>query len=171
VSLPRRTARDGPTASGRFVLPSKASRFVAYGLTGWCAEVLFTGAHDFIRLRDNRLPSRTSIWMFPVYGLMAFLFEPLHDAMRDRPPPVRGAAYAAGFLTVEYATGRLFRVAMGQAPWDYTYARRHLHGLIRPDYFPVWAVMGLAMEPLHDMLAGRGVVGRTRYHVGEEATA
>jgi uncharacterized membrane protein len=161
---------EGPV-SGRFVVPSRGGRFVAYGLVGWCAEVLFTGVHDFVRFRDNRLPSRMSIWMFPVYGLMAFLFEPLHDSLRESPVAVRGAMYAVGFLTVEYATGRLFRMTLGQAPWDYTYARRHLHGLIRPDYFPVWAAMGLAMEPLHDMLTGRGVVERAHNEVGEEASA
>jgi putative ABC transporter type IV len=140
---------------GRFTIPSKGGRFLAYGLIGWCGEVLFTGIHDFVRLRDRRLPSRTSIWMFPVYGLMAPLYEPLHDRIRGLPAPVRAVAYGAGFLAVEYGTGRLFRLILGQAPWDYSYAKRHVHGLIRPDYFPIWAAAGLAMEPVHDTLVGR----------------
>ena len=141
--------------SGRFVIPSKAGRFAAYGLLGWCAEVFFTGIHDFMRHRDRRLPSRSSIWMFGVYGLMSPLYEPLHDAVRDRPVAVRAAAYGLGFLAVEYATGRVLRKVLGDAPWDYTYAKRHVHGLIRPDYFPIWAAAGLAMEPVHDILTGR----------------
>jgi uncharacterized membrane protein len=145
---------EGPM-SRRFVVPSKRGRFVAYGLLGWCAEVLFTGIHDFIRHRDPRLPSRTSIWMFPVYGLMAPLYEPLHDALRDRGVVLRAAAYGAGFLAVEYTSGVLLRRALGDAPWDYSYARRHLNGLIRPDYFPLWAGAGLAMERVHDVLTGR----------------
>ena len=140
---------------GRFAVSSKSGRFLAYGLIGWCGEVLFTGIHDFVRFRDRRLPARTSIWMFPVYGLMAPLYEPLHDRIRGLPAPVRAAAYGAGFLAVEYGTGRLFRLILGQAPWDYSYAKRHVHGLIRPDYFPIWAAAGLAMEPVHDRLANR----------------
>ncbi len=140
---------------GRFAISSKGGRFLAYGLIGWCGEVLFTGIHDFVRFRDRRLPSRTSIWMFPVYGLMAPLYEPLHDRIRGLPAPVRAAAYGAGFLAVEYGTGRLFRLILGQAPWDYSYAKRHVHGLIRPDYFPLWAAVGLAMEPVHDTLGSR----------------
>jgi uncharacterized membrane protein len=145
---------EGPM-SGRFVIPSKRGRFVAYGLLGWCAEVFFTGIHDFIRHRDPRLPSRTSIWMFPVYGLMAPLYEPLHDALRDRGVVLRAAAYGTGFLAVEYTSGILLRRVLGDAPWNYSYARRHVNGLIRPDYFPLWAGAGLAMERVHDVLTGR----------------
>ncbi len=93
--------------------------------------------------------------MFPIYGLVQPLYEPLHDRVRHLPGPVRGAAYSVGFLAIEYATGWALRRAVGQAPWDYTYARVHLHGLIRPAYLPMWAAMGLALEPVHDHLAGR----------------
>ena len=141
--------------NGRFVIPSRRGRFVAYGLLGWCGEVVFTGIHDFVRHRDPRLPSRTSIWMFPIYGLMSPLYEPLHDALRDRPLPLRAVAYGLGFLAIEYASGSLLRRVLGDAPWDYSYARRHVNGLIRPDYFPIWAGAGLAMEGVHDILTGR----------------
>ena len=143
-------------AGGRFEIPSPAGRFVAYGLIGWCGEVLFTGLHDFVRHRDNRLLSRTSLWMFPVYGLLLPMFEPLHEAMRDRvPAPARAAAYAAGFFGVEYSTGWLLRKILGRAPWDYSYAKRQLHGLIRFDYAPLWGLAGLALEPVHDRMTGR----------------
>src|SRR5439155_121038 len=85
------------------------------GLMGWCGEVLFTGIHDFIRTHDTRLPSRTSLSMFPIYGLVLPMFERLHDAMRDRAPaPLRAAAYAAGLFGVEYSTGRLLRRLLGE---------------------------------------------------------
>lgn len=143
--------------SDRFAVPSRLGRFAAYGLVGWCAEVLFTGIHDYVRHRDNRFPSRTSLWMFPVYGLLQPMFEPLHDSLRDRAPaPVRAAAYAAGFFGVEYASGLVLRRLLGRAPWDYTSTKRHVHGLIRLDYAPMWAAFGLALEPLHDAPTGRG---------------
>ena len=141
--------------NGRFVIPSRRARFMAYGLLGWCGEVFFTGIHDFIRNRDARLPSRTSIWMFPIYGLMAPQYERLHEALLERSVVLRAAAYGAGFLAVEYSSGVLLRRTLGDAPWDYSYAKRHVNGLIRPDYFPLWATAGLAMERVHDVLAGR----------------
>jgi uncharacterized membrane protein len=137
------------------VVPTKWGRFAAYGLLGWCAEVVFTGIHDFVRNRDNRLPSRTSIWMFPVYGLLSPLYEPLHDAVRDRPVPVRAAVYALGLMATEYSSGVVLRALLGRAPWDYSSAKRHIDGLVRPDYFPLWAAFGLALEPVHDILTGR----------------
>ena len=152
----RRSGGRTVGADGRFVVESKLGRFVTYGLIGWCGEVAFTGVHDFIRTRDRRLPSRSSLWMFPIYGLLAPLYEPLHDAMRDRvPAPARAAVYGALIMVLEYATGWTLRKAIGDAPWDYSDARRHIDGLVRPDYFPMWAAAGLALEPIHDRLTGR----------------
>jgi hypothetical protein len=93
--------------------------------------------------------------MFPIYGLLQPMFEPLHDALRDRPVAVRAAAYAAGIMATEYATGKVIRKLVGKAPWDYTYAKVHIDGLVRPAYAPLWAAVGLAMEPVHDTLTGR----------------
>jgi hypothetical protein len=90
--------------------------------------------------------------MFPIYALILPLYEPLHDALRERKTWQRAITYGCGFLAVEYATGKAVRDLTGEAPWDYTYARVHLHGLIRPDYIVFWAAAGLALEPLHDYL-------------------
>jgi uncharacterized membrane protein len=137
-------------------------RFMVYGALGWCAEVAFTGLNGFVRTRDPRLPGRTSLWMFPIYGLVRPLFEPAHDLMRDRvPAAARAAVYAAGFMAVEYATGRALRAAVGRAPWDYSHARLNLDGLTRLDYAPLWAAAGLALERVHDRLVGRGRGGRS----------
>jgi uncharacterized membrane protein len=139
----------------RFEMDSRLGRFAVYGGLGWCFEVFFTGLHDFIRTRDSRLPSRTSIWMFPIYGLLQPLYEPLHDRLRHKPVAARAATYAVGIMAIEYTTGRMLRAVVGKAPWDYTYAKVHIDGLVRPAYFPLWAAAGLAMEPVHDTLTGR----------------
>ena len=60
-----------------------------------------------------------------------------------------------GFLAVEYLSGRFLQAVVGGAPWDYSHARHHADGLIRPDYLPLWAGAGLALEPLHDRLTLR----------------
>ena len=146
-----------PAGPGRFEIPSRRGRFVAYALMGWVTEVIFTGVHDFARERDPKLPARTHLYMGPICGLVQPLYEPLHDHLveRDTPVAARAAIYAAGFLAVEFVTGELLRRAIGGIPWDYSYARWHLRGAIRPDYAPYWAAAGLALEPVHDRLVGR----------------
>ncbi|MFN2390126.1 MAG: hypothetical protein ABR575_11055 [Actinomycetota bacterium] len=127
------------------------ARAATYSAAGFAFEVLFSALHDKARGREVRL--RTRPWMFPIYALILPLYEPLHDGMRGRVPLAhRAAVYGAGFLAVEYASGALLRAITGEAPWDYHYARVHVHGLIRPDYFFLWALAGLLLEPLHDRL-------------------
>ena len=137
-------------------MTARRQRFVMYGLLGWCAEVVFTAVVGFVRRRDRRLTGQTSLWMFPIYGLIQPLYEPLHDALRERVPPAgRGLSYGLGFLAVEYVSGRVLRAVVGEAPWDYSHARHHLHGLIRLDYLPLWTGAGLALERVHDRLTRR----------------
>lgn len=147
--------------TGSAMATSRARRFLAYGVAGWVFEVLFTGAKGPVRDRNWRLSSHTYLWMLPVYGSAAYLFEPGHDALRRRGVPwwQRGAAYAAGIYAVEAASGEALRRATGEVPWDYARPRRadgrtgrHWRGLVRPAYAPVWFLAGLAMERLHDHL-------------------
>ncbi len=125
-------------------------RAVIYSFVGFGYEVAFSAIHDAARSKPIRF--RTSPWMFPIYALILPLYEPLHDRLRGRSPVVRGAVYGGGTLAVEYGTGALLRKVTGEAPWDYSYAKRHVHGLIRPEYFFLWAPAGLALERLHDVL-------------------
>jgi hypothetical protein len=104
----------------------------------------------------------TSPLMLPIYAMIQPLFEPVHQAMRGR-VPVWGRAliYGTGFHAAEYLSGRLLRRFVGRAPWDYSNARWQLDGLIRFDYFPLWAAAGLLTERLHDILTAQLPV-RTR---------
>ena len=130
---------------------SLLARALIYSVVGFTYEIAFSALHDAVRGKPVRF--RTSAWMFPIYALIAPLYEPVHDAMRKTvPAPARGAVYGLGFLGVEYTTGAGLRAWRGEAPWDYTYARVHVNGLIRPDYFFLWALAGLMLEPLHDRL-------------------
>jgi len=132
---------------------SRLARFAVYGSLGLATEVVFTGLKDLIRTGGRSLRGHTSPWMFPVYGLAQPLFEPVHAALRGRAPaPVRALVYAAGFTAVEYASGRVLRLALGEAPWDYSHARWNLHGLVRAEYVPLWALAGLGLERVHDAL-------------------
>lgn len=136
---------------------SPLKRAVIYSVVGFCFEVVFSAVHDAARSKPIRF--RTSPWMFPIYALILPLYEPLHDRSRGRSAVVRGAVYGSGTLMVEYGTGALLRRGTGEAPWDYSYAKRHVHGLIRPEYFFLWASAGLALERLHDVLTEEGRSG------------
>ena len=130
-------------------------RFVVYGMLGWCVEIVWTALQRFHKGGPERwrLQGHTYLWMFPIYGLLVVLYEPLHNALRATPWPLRALAYAIGFMLVEYVSGWILRRATGRCPWDYTGASRwQVHGLVRLDYAPAWAVFGLALEPLHDLL-------------------
>jgi uncharacterized membrane protein len=127
-------------------------RFILYGLGGWCGEVVFTALTDSVPRRDWRLVGTTYLWMFPIYGLLVFLYEPVHDLIRDYPIIVRAIIWSIGFTTVELITGWLIERISGRCPWDYSDKRFGINAYIRWDFFPVWAIIGLALEAVHDFL-------------------
>ena len=117
-------------------------------------ELLFTAVTTFIGRGQSR-PS-TSPLMLPVYALVCPLFEPVHDGLRGRVSlPVRAATYGAGFQLVEFVSGSVLRRVTGEAPWDYRQARLNIDGLVRLDYLPLWAIVGLGAEQVHDRLMRR----------------
>jgi len=119
------------------------TQFVIFGLIGWCMEVLWTGAGSLLR-RDFKATSTTSIWMFFIYGSVAF-FTPLIEMVYTLPWFVRGGIYALCIFAVEYASGMALRAAK-ICPWDYSGAKTAVHGVIRLDYAPAWAAAGLIFE-------------------------
>ena len=127
-------------------------RFILYGLGGWCGEVVFTALTDALPKRDWRLVGTTYLWMFPIYGLLVILYEPVHDLIRDYPVIVRAVIWALGFTVVELTTGWLIELVTGRCPWDYSDKRFAINAYIRWDFFVVWAIIGLALEPVHDLL-------------------
>src|SRR5215212_4863374 len=129
-------------------------RFIIYGLLGWCMEIVWTGLPKRKPI-DWRFPAHTTWWMFPIYGLIAPLYEPVHTRLRATRHPwwQRGLIYMLGIMTVEAGTGGLIQWLTGAIPWDYrSKTRWQWQGLTRFDYAPLWFGVGLALEPLHDWL-------------------
>lgn len=126
-------------------------RFFIYGLFGWGMEVAFTGLGSAMR-GNLRLEGHTYLWMFPIYGLAVFL-EPLHHAMRPWPWYVRGLAWVLVIWVLEYATGAAIRALVGSSPWIYREGWQ-VDELIRLDMAPLWFIVGLFFERLHDRLEG-----------------
>jgi hypothetical protein len=139
---------------------TKGQRFVVYGLAGWCSEIFFTGLRSRGRDGNWRLTGHTYLWMVPIYGVAAYAFEPAHDAARNAGWPWwrRAAAWTAGIYAIEAASGEALRALVGEIPWDYSRPRGRKQppmtwrGLVRPAYAPVWFLVALGMEQLHDLL-------------------
>jgi len=127
-------------------------RFVLYGLGGWCGEVVYTALTGSLLQGDWRLKGHSYLWMFPIYGLIAPLYEPIHNLIREGPLLGRALVWSLGFTLIELASGWLIARLTGRCPWDYSERRWAINPYIRWDYFPVWALVGLALEPVHDFL-------------------
>ena len=118
-------------------------KFLICGLTGWCLEIFFT-AFDSFRRRELKLMGKTSLWMFPIYG-MAFLIRPLYDLIKGLPMLIRGMIYSAGIFSFEFVSGSFLK-KHGICPWDYSKAKSNIGGVIRLDYAPFWMAAGLIFE-------------------------
>ena len=118
--------------------------FMKCGLIGWAMELALSSVHDLTEKKDRRMIGRTSLLMFPIYGMGA-LFCPLAARLRGRSLWERGCIYTGLIFFVEYATGWLLR-KFSMCPWDYSKARFNIHGLIRLDFAPAWFLLGLLFE-------------------------
>lgn len=119
--------------------------FLRCGITGWCMEIIFT-ALDSLRRRDLKLKGNTSIWMFPIYGLAAFI-APLSRLLRRKSVWFRGITYMTLIFSTEYLTGSLLSLFQ-ICPWDYGKSRFNVKRHIRLDYAPFWFGVGLLFEKL-----------------------
>ena len=121
-------------------------KFVLFGAAGLMMEVFWTGMGSLIN-KDRRATSKTSIWMFFIYGATAFM-TPLIHVIQPFPWFIRGLVYAAAIFLIEYTAGITMKAAK-MCPWDYSHTRYNVHGVIRLDYAPVWVAVGLIKEFLY----------------------
>ena len=126
-----------------------AKNFLICGLTGWCMEILFTSA-DCIRKKDRRMIGQTSLWMFPIYGMGAFLV-PLSTLIKKWHIALRGLVYATLIFMVEFLSGRLLW-EKNACPWDYSRSKWNISKVIRLDFTPYWIGVGLLFEKLGQKL-------------------
>jgi len=134
--------------------------FCKCGVTGWCLEVVFTSVESML-LHDWRLMGKTSLLMFPIYGMGALL-APIGEgidrwlAVEGRKNPLssltvgdrifrHGVLYMVLIFMAEYLSGAWLR-ARGICPWDYTGHHSSINGLIRLDFAPLWFCTGLLFE-------------------------
>ena len=138
-------------------LQETGRNFFKCGVAGWCLEVLFTSAESMM-LHDWRLMGKTSLLMFPIYGMGALLapigrgvdrwlqVDPTSLRLQDRVMR-HGVLYMVLIFTAEYCSGAWLK-ARGICPWDYTGRHSNINGLIRLDFAPLWFLTGLLFEQL-----------------------
>ena len=145
-------------------LKESLRNFCRCGIAGWCLEVIFTSLESWMR-GDMRLMGRTSLWMFPIYGMGVLLpgivntadrwltgLSAFPEAGTDRiSPPARlvrhGLMDMVLIFTAEYVTGTILK-HFNVCPWDYSMWPDHIGGVIRLAFGPLWFCTGLLFEML-----------------------
>jgi len=122
------------------------NNFLLCGLSGWCMECFWTGLHSIFSHTDKALWCRTSVWMFPIYGMAACL-TPICKKLKDKSALLRGGVYTFCIFIAELSSGKILK-KFGACPWDYSKAKLNYKGLIRIDYAPAWFLAGLFFEKL-----------------------
>ena len=131
-------------------------RFILFGVFGWCIEILWTGFCSFLK-GDVTLAAKTYLWMFPIYGLAGIGLPLFLVFRRYCPLYLRTGFYIFLIFLVEFLTGGFLFLVTGACPWDYGDRLFSVMGLIRLDYAPLWAVLGLFFEQTALFLAEKGV--------------
>jgi uncharacterized membrane protein len=119
--------------------------FLKCGITGWCLEVLWTGIINMCK-KDKKLSSNTSLIMFPIYGMAAFI-KPFYKYIKNKNMMIRGSFYTILIYAAEYTSG-CFLKKHDMCPWDYSKSKFNIKGIIRLDYAPAWFIVGLIYEKL-----------------------
>ena len=117
--------------------------FFLCGFTGWCLEIIWTGLHSLFTGHFTMM-GKTSLLMFPVYGLAAVI-RPAYHKLARFPVMIRGVFYSCGIFLVEFLSGSFYR-KLHISPWDYSHVPLQYKGVIRLDYAPLWFITGLFFE-------------------------
>ena len=128
------------------------------GLTGWGLEILLTSVEGFAA-GDMKFMGKTSIYMFPIYGMgpkripIPYIGN-MDSWIGDRGQiAVKDRIFRHGILdmvlifSAEYLTGTFLK-SLGICPWDYTGRMLSVDGVIRLDFAPFWFMTGLLFEYL-----------------------
>ena len=122
------------------------SNFLLCGCIGWSMECLLSGICSVVKGNDPKLPCETTLWMFPIYGLAAFI-RPVYQCIKHCNVFIRGGIYSLGFYFVEYFSGCWLKKRHA-CSWDYSKCRKNIKGVICLDYYPIWFFLGLFYEKI-----------------------
>ncbi len=118
--------------------------FIAFGILGMIVEVAFGALKSLLKNRAYELKGSTSIWMFPIYGLIAIVFPFIAVRIGELPWYVRGLLYTIAIFIVEYVSGWIL-TRLKVCPWRYP-DKWSIGGLIYLPYAPLWFAFGMGIE-------------------------
>lgn len=125
--------------------------FICLGIS---TEVVFTAFMSLINqspLCDKPLVALAGysyVWMAFIYGLIPILGVLYYDKVKHLPAWVRLPMYVLIIYIVEFTSGYILRLTIGNCPWNYT-SGLNVMGLIRLDYFPAWLLFAFIVERLY----------------------
>jgi hypothetical protein len=126
-------------------------QMAVFACVGVAFEVVFTAFTEFPKTKDKRLMGSSYVWMFPIYALIPVFLGALYPRVGGWNVVLRLGLYVFLLLCCEYASGWALRKATGECPWERNYypSRWSIHGLIRLDYIPSWALACFLFERLY----------------------
>lgn len=126
-------------------------RFTVFAAVGVALEVVFTALLDYHDTGNVRLMGQSYVWMLPIYGSIPFALDAVYPRVRSVSIPWRIIIYVALILAGEYLSGWALKTFVGMCPWEPGYRGKPwaVHGLMRLDYAPAWAVAALIFETLY----------------------
>ncbi len=136
------------------MITSLLLKMFLFACVGVTLEVVFTAFADLPKTKTMRLMGYTYVWMLPIYSMVPILLQFLLPRIEGLILPIRLLIYVAILYAVEYTTGWILRKILGACPWEAGYQDKQwsVHGLIRLDYAPVWALLCLIFESLYKTL-------------------
>jgi hypothetical protein len=127
-------------------------------VAGITCEIVFIGLADLISPRflcscsalgpgpPSRERPKWRLCMVPVYAAAALGMYGLQRTAGSWPWLARVGIIVAALYAVEAATGATIRKLTGRCPWDYSYSRWSVRGLVRLDFAPVWLLIAIAVD-------------------------
>lgn len=118
--------------------------FIAFGILGMMVEVAFGAFKSLLKDRSYELRGTTSIWVFPLYGLIAIIYPIIAIRLGGMPWYGRGLIYTAIIAAVQFLAGFLL-TRLTICPWHYS-DKWSIKGLVYLPYLPLWFAFGMGVE-------------------------
>lgn len=133
------------------------TKFLIFGLLGLAGSIIATAARDTVVSRRLVLEGKSSLALFPLFGLIAFFYPMIAIHIGGMPWYGRGIVYMAAFYAAQLLAG-LGLNKINMCPWSYS-GSGQIMGVVRVWDAPTWFLAGLAIEWVYPFvkLAARSI--------------
>ena len=133
---------------------------IVFACLGVTTEVVFTAFMNLINQTplcgkpSVALAGMSYVWMLFIYGLIPIIGHYSYDKVKKHNVILRLIIYVTLIYIVEFISGFLLQKITGSCPWHYETGWQVM-GLIRLDFFPVWALFCWIVERLYVFMNDR----------------